>query len=114
MLHKSTIEHSVIGLRTVVSSGCTIKDAMVMGSDFFEAEHERQAKLERGDVPLGIGENTVICNAIVDKNARVGKNCKIINKEGIDEKQCEDEGYIIRSGIVVILSKAVIPDGTVI
>eukprot|EP00803_Ostreobium_quekettii_P003766 evm.model.scf_134.3 EVM.evm.TU.scf_134.3 scf_134:59843-64984(+) len=111
-IQQSTIHHSVIGLRNVIGRGCIIKDAMIMGADFYEGEQERQAKLAEGGVPLGIGDNTVICNAIVDKNARVGKNCKIINKEGVDEKQCEDEGYIIRSGIVVILSRAVIPDGT--
>lgn len=62
----------------------------------------------------GIGENTIISNTIVDKNARIGKNCSIVNKDGVEEKMCEEEGYIIRSGIVVILRGATIPDGTVI
>eukprot|EP00803_Ostreobium_quekettii_P010484 evm.model.scf_759EXC.1 EVM.evm.TU.scf_759EXC.1 scf_759EXC:10418-14725(-) len=115
VIHQSTIQHSVIGLRSVISAGCNIKDAMVMGADFYDGQtNGRQSKLANSGVPLGIGEGTEICNAIVDKNARVGKNCKIINKDGVDEKHCEEEGYIIRSGIVVILRQAVIPDGTVI
>jgi len=37
-----------------------------------------------------------------------------VNKEGIEEAEREDLGFYIRSGIVVILKNAVIPDGMVI
>jgi len=30
------------------------------------------------------------------------------------DKDCEDQGYIIRDGIIVIIKDAVIPNGTVI
>lgn len=113
-LEKSTIQNAVVGLRSIVSSGCTIKDAMIMGADKYESPEEVAAKLANGGVPIGIGENCLISNTIVDKNARIGKNCTIVNKDGAEEKMCEEEGYIIRSGIVVIMRGATIPDGTVI
>jgi glucose-1-phosphate adenylyltransferase len=52
--------------------------------------------------------------AIIDKNARIGSDVMIINKEGVDEAQREDQGFYIRSGIVVVLKNATIANGTVI
>ena len=65
-------------------------------------------------IPIGIGEGSVIKRAIIDKNARIGKNVQIINKDNVDEAEREADGYYIRSGIVVVLKNAVIPDGTII
>ena len=113
-IEKSTIHHAVIGLRSIIGAGSDIQDAMVMGADFYEKEEVRQERIEKGEVPMGIGEGTVLRNCIIDKNARVGKNVHITNKDNVEEKICEEEGYIIRSGIVVVLKGAVIPDGTVI
>jgi len=50
----------------------------------------------------------------VDKNARIGCNVKIINKDRIEEAECEDKGFYIRSGIVTILRNTVLPDETII
>jgi glucose-1-phosphate adenylyltransferase len=63
-------------------------------------------------VPIGIGANSIISNAIIDKNGRIGKNCVITNKAGIDEAAHEDAGYYIRSGIVCVLRNGTIKDGT--
>ena len=53
--------------------------------------------------------------AIIDKNARIGANVQILNKEGIQETfDFEDQGYVIRDGIITIIKDAIIPDGTVI
>jgi len=114
ILERSTIEHSVVGIRLRVDSGCQIEDALFMGCDFYQTDVERQADLEAGRVPLGIGENTTIRRAIVDKNVHIGKNVQIINKDHAQDVSCEDRGYCIRSGIVVVLKGAVIPDNTVI
>lgn len=113
-IEKSTIHHAVIGNRSFIGAGCDIKDTMVMGSDFYEKDADRQMRLARGEVPMGIGSGTILRNTIIDKNARVGKNVSITNKDNVEEKANEKEGYIIRSGIVVVMKGAVIPDGTVI
>ncbi|HBK24762.1 MAG TPA: glucose-1-phosphate adenylyltransferase [Planktothrix sp. UBA10369] len=114
ILKECRIDHSVLGLRSRVEAGCLIQDTLVMGSDFYQAFSERSSGLREGEVSLGIGSNTVIRKAIVDKNARIGRNVQIINKEDIQEAEREDLGFYIRSGIVVILKNAVIPDYTVI
>lgn len=87
---------------------------MVMGADYYESDQQREKLLSQGKIPIGIGENSIITNTIVDKNARIGKNCKIMNKGGKEDDRNEDEGYYIRSGIVTILRNAEIKDGTVI
>lgn len=113
-VRESTISNAVLGLRASVGKGCTIQDAMVMGSDYYESEEQVAQLKAAGGVPLGIGEGSFITNAIIDKNARIGKNVQIINKEGVEEAKHEDKGYIIRSGITVVIKGAIIPDGTII
>eukprot|EP01025_Chloroclados_australasicus_P040236 TRINITY_DN4190_c0_g3_i1.p1 TRINITY_DN4190_c0_g3~~TRINITY_DN4190_c0_g3_i1.p1 ORF type:complete len:222 (-),score=40.99 TRINITY_DN4190_c0_g3_i1:310-921(-) len=110
----STISNAIIGLRCQIGENVTIKDAMLMGSDNYEGEAARQQMIESGGVPMGVGDGSTIQNAIVDKGARIGKNVTITNVAGVDEANHEDEGYYIRSGIVVVLQGATIPDGTTI
>jgi glucose-1-phosphate adenylyltransferase len=63
---------------------------------------------------MGIGEGSVIRRAIIDKNARIGRNVQIVNKENVQEAEREDLGFYIRSGIIVVLKNATIPDGMII
>jgi glucose-1-phosphate adenylyltransferase len=114
ILKQCRIDHSVLGLRSRVESGCVIEDTLLMGSDFYEPFAERQSGMQKGQVPMGIGNDTTIRRAIVDKNARIGRNVQIINKDHVEESEKEELGFYIRSGITVILKNAVIPDGTVI
>ncbi len=114
IIKKCRIHHSVLGVRARVMDGCTIEDTLIMGADYYEDAPERKTQAETGGVPVGIGENTTIRRAIVDKNARIGANVMIINKEGVEESQQEERGFYIRSGIVVVLKNATIPDGTII
>jgi glucose-1-phosphate adenylyltransferase len=114
ILKNCRVAHSVIGLRQRIQADCTIEDALLMGADYYEPLSESSRHLTRGKIPMGIGEGTIVRKAIVDKNARVGRNVQIVNKEGIEEAEREDLGFYIRSGIVVILKNAVIPDGMVI
>ncbi|KXZ49415.1 hypothetical protein GPECTOR_21g641 [Gonium pectorale] len=110
----STITNAVIGIRSIIGSNCTIQDALIMGADYYESEDQKAAALAAGGVPVGIGANCVISNAIIDKNARVGKNVKIFNKDGVSEGTRESEGIYIRSGIVVIDKGATVPDNSTI
>ena len=85
-----------------------------MGCDFYQPQEERAADLMINKVPMGIGENTIIRRAIIDKNARIGKNVQIINKDRIQDVNREEQGYCICNGIVVVVKNAVIPDNTII
>lgn len=114
IIKECRIDRSVLGIRSRVEAGCTIEDALVMGCDYYEPFAERQSGLQEGRIPLGIGSNTTIRRAIVDKNARIGRKVQIINKDHVEEADRESEGFYIRNGIVVVLKNATIKDGTII
>ena len=114
IIKKSQISHSVLGVRSLIESNSVIEDTLIMGADFYEPFIEREKSLQSGRIPVGVGQNTIVRRAIIDKNARIGANVQIINKDHVQEAEREDEGFYIRSGIVVILKNAVIPDGMII
>ncbi|APB35303.1 glucose-1-phosphate adenylyltransferase [Gloeomargarita lithophora Alchichica-D10] len=114
ILKNCRVRHSVLGVRSRIQAGCVIEDTLLMGSDFYEPYEQRFAEPSLNHIPLGIGENTVIRRSIVDKNARIGKDVQIINKDWVQEADRETLGFYIRSGIVVVIKNATIPDGTVI
>jgi glucose-1-phosphate adenylyltransferase len=114
ILKECTVKRSVIGIRSRIETGCVIDNALLMGADYYESPAERAKGLDSGKVPLGIGANTTVLRAIVDKNARIGRNVQIVNQGCIEESNREDLGFVIRSGIVVVIKNATIPDGTVI
>ncbi|WP_138501702.1 glucose-1-phosphate adenylyltransferase [Nostoc sp. PA-18-2419] len=114
ILKNCRIQHSVLGVRSRIESGSIIEESLLMGADFYQASVERQCNVEKGDIPVGIGTDSIIRRAIIDKNASIGHDVKIINKDNVQEADRESQGFYIRSGIVVVLKNAVIPDGTII
>ncbi|BAB76344.1 glucose-1-phosphate adenylyltransferase [Anabaena sp. FACHB-709] len=114
ILKNCRIQHSVLGVRSRIETGCMIEESLLMGADFYQASVERQCSIDKGDIPVGIGPDTIIRRAIIDKNARIGHDVKIINKDNVQEADRESQGFYIRSGIVVVLKNAVITDGTII
>jgi glucose-1-phosphate adenylyltransferase len=114
ILKNCRIHHSILGVRARIEAGCTIEDSLIMGADYYQPFAERQSDCNDGNIPLGIGANTTIRRAIIDKNARIGCDVHIINKDRIQEAEREEQGFYIRSGITVVLKNALIPDGMVI
>jgi len=112
IIEGATIKHSVIGLRSRIGQHSKVEDSIVLGCDYYESLDEIE-KNKLNKIPsLGIGEGCHIKTAIVDKNARIGNNVKIINKNNITHKDSGD--IFIRDGIVIVTKKALIKDNTVI
>ena len=65
-----------------------------------------------GKIPMGIGRDCNIENAIIDKHVRIGNNVLIRGNDSLADE--EHEHYVIKKGIVVLNKNAVIPDGTLI
>ena len=84
----------------------------MMGADFFESQDRKDQNKALGVPNVGIGDNTIIRGAIIDKNARIGKNVQLVNQQGLDT--AEGDGFIIRDGVIVVPKNGVIPDGTII
>jgi glucose-1-phosphate adenylyltransferase len=109
---EARIDHSIIGIRSRIESGCVIKDSIIMGIDDYETPSEIETGRAKGVPPLGIGKNVHIERAIIDKNARIGDNVRI-SPEGKPENH-DGDNYYIRDGIVVVPKGGVIRSGTVI
>ncbi len=65
-----------------------------------------------GRPDIGIGAGSIIKGAIIDKNARIGKNVTI--RYMPDREDDETPYWVSRDGIVIVPKNAVVPDGTVI
>ncbi len=110
IIHAASIERSVIGIRARIGKDSVIRNAYVMGSDYYETLQEIESF--NIEILMGIGERCTIENVIVDKNCRVGDDVTI--KGGPHLEDTESETYVVRDGIVVLKKGAVIPSGTVI
>ncbi len=106
----TVIENSVIGLRCQIGRNVTIRDSIVLGLDFYETPKMRAEAAARGEPILGIGDNTLIEGAIIDKNIRIGKGCRIVNDGGLERSEETDTATIV-DGVLFISKEAVLPDG---
>ena len=104
--------NSIIGLRSRIDQGARIEDSIVMGADYFESFIEISKNADAGKPHVGIGANSVIRRAIVDKNARIGSNVRLINQHNMETLDGENGCYFIREGIIIVPKNATVPDGT--
>lgn len=112
IVNPSSVRHSILGIRSIVGNNCKLDQVVMMGADFFENEDQQKANDAAGRPHVGIGDNSEIRRAIIDKNARIGRNVRIVNERNAQSE--EGKNYHIQDGIVVIPKNAIIPDGMVI
>ncbi len=103
-IRKAEIEHSIIGVRSQIAAGACIKDSILMGADYFDAETSAHA------IPLGIGPNCYVEGAILDKNVRLGEG--VVIKPFPRDRDLDRETWFVRDGIVVIPKNTAIHAGT--
>ena len=107
-LERCIVERSIVGIRTNIQAGTRISRSVLLGADFYEADHDAPS---RGDnLRLGIGGDVILDRVIVDKNARIGDGAKLVNEQG--HRDYEGDGYYIRSGIIIVPKDGVIKAGT--
>jgi glucose-1-phosphate adenylyltransferase len=99
------IDRAVIGVRSYIKPGTTIRNSVIMGADYYDVQNADPDGPE-----LGIGRNCVIDHAIIDKNARIGDGV-VITPDGKPDN-FDGPDYYIRDGIVVIPKGGVIPAGS--
>jgi len=112
IIDDATIRESIVGLRSIIGRGSRLHRTVMMGSDFYESPDSVAHHRAQGQPRIGIGENTRVETAIIDKNARVGDNC-VITPAG-KAKDLDHPLYFIRDGIVIIPKNGLVPHGTVI
>jgi len=102
------IENSVIGLRTHIADGVKIKNSFVMGAAYYNSERPNEIET---DVPLGIGEGSVIEGSIIDLDCRIGKNVRMVNGKGRSDTALDHPVCVIRDGIPILIKKSILQDG---
>ncbi|GGE31421.1 glucose-1-phosphate adenylyltransferase [Psychroflexus planctonicus] len=107
IIHAKKIERSIIGIRSRIGKASVITNTYMMGSDYYETLEEVEKK--KIDIFMGIGENCIINNAIIDKNCRIGDGAQIMGGNHLENQ--ETDNYVVKDGIVVIKKGAVIPKG---
>jgi glucose-1-phosphate adenylyltransferase len=105
------IESSVLGIRSRIGDGVKLRRSLILGADWYESLRDMKA-LPAGKPPVGIGAGSIIDGAIIDKNARIGRNVRIVNESRVHERDASH--HYIREGIVIVPKGSVVPDGTVI
>jgi glucose-1-phosphate adenylyltransferase len=112
IIDRCKVSQSIVGIRCRIEEGCEVSRTILLGCDFYESDASIKDYEARGLPRVGLGRNTKIENAIVDKNARIGENCRI-SPAGKPE-HLDHELYYVRDGIVIIPKGGLIPHGTVI
>jgi glucose-1-phosphate adenylyltransferase len=107
IITQANIERAVIGIRSVIEIGTTIRNCVLMGADLYQEEDPHPVS---GRPPIGIGAHCVIEGAIIDKNARIGSDV-VISPAGKPEN-LDGDNFYIRDGVVVVPKNAVIASGT--
>jgi glucose-1-phosphate adenylyltransferase len=113
ILNHCKISQTVVGLRYLVDAGSHITRTVILGADYYETAESIAAHAAAGQPRIGIGRNTRIDSAIIEKNARIGDNC-VITPHGKPASVDHPPLYYIRDGIVIIPKNAIVPHGTVI
>ena len=111
-LERCRIEGSIVGLRSRVREGSTLRRSVMMGADYFETGNALRKRRRTHAPGIGIGRYCHVEGAIIDKNARIGDGVRITNEKRL--RTADGEFYSIREGIVVVPKDAIVPDGTVI
>lgn len=109
IINGSTIEHSVIGIRSRIGYGSTIIDSYLMGNDYYQNLEEIRTNIEQGIINIGIGERCFISNTIVDKNCRIGNDVRLNGGKHLADTNTNL--YTIKDGIIVVKKGAILPDG---
>jgi len=113
MIGRSSFKRCMLGVRSMVGDNCKFENVVMIGADYFETHEDIEVPENISEIPdVGVGENSVIKNSIIDKNARIGSNVTL-SPEGLKEGWADNlNGVYARDGILVIVKNAIVPSGT--
>ncbi|OLE51274.1 MAG: glucose-1-phosphate adenylyltransferase [Acidobacteria bacterium 13_1_20CM_3_53_8] len=114
IVNGARIYRSVIGLRSRIERGAHVESSIIMGADYYQTIEEMREDKMAGLSRIGIGEDSVVRRAIIDKNARIGAGVKLLNEAGVEEADAPDGSYYIRDRIIIVPKNATVKDGTVV
>ena len=114
IINGAKISNSVIGLRSRIGGGAQLEASYMMGADYYQTLEDMQADNLSGTPWIGVGKGSIIRRAIIDKNARIGANVRLLNEAGVVEADGPNGSYYIRDRIIIVPKNGLIADGTVV
>ncbi|HYJ48194.1 MAG TPA: glucose-1-phosphate adenylyltransferase [Pyrinomonadaceae bacterium] len=114
IINSASVTRSIVGLRCRIEAGAQIESSILMGTDYYQSIEDMRSEIKAGIPRIGIGENTVIRRAIIDKNTRIGANVRLVNERGVQHMDDEAGNFYIRDRIIIVPKNAVVPDGTTV
>jgi glucose-1-phosphate adenylyltransferase len=97
-------------MRTHIGKNVTMKNAVLMGADFYPTTDDQLYSMGDATPVWGIGDGAYIDGAMLDKNVCIGRNARIVASEAPSE-DCDCGEVVVRDGIVVVRKNARVPDG---
>lgn len=103
------IEDSIVGVRSSINEGSSLKEVVMLGADFYDGEEVlfKENGNTKNLPQLGIGKNCKIQKCIIDKNVRIGDN--VVIKQKPEGTNFEGDNFWVQDGITIIPKGAVIP-----
>ena len=111
-INNAEIHNSVIGIRSILGKNTLIQNSIIMGADYYETESNIRANRLKKIPNTGIGNNSRIVDAIIDKNVHIGEQVTIENAKKIEHLDADN--YMIRDSIVIIPKGSILPSYTII
>ncbi|MCH2449030.1 MAG: glucose-1-phosphate adenylyltransferase [Gracilimonas sp.] len=111
IIEASRIVRSVVGIRSRIGKGTTIENSIIMGNDIFQDRSVIENATSEKPA-MGIGQRCYISNCIIDRNAAIGNDVRIVGGDHLEDG--DYKYHYVRDGIIIVKKKTVIPDGTII
>ncbi len=109
LIDGTTIEHSVIGIRSRIGKNSIVTNSYLMGNDYYQNLDVIKHNIYNDIINVGIGERCIIKNTIVDKNCCIGND--VILNGGSHLADTNTALYTVKDGIIVVKKGAVLPNG---
>ncbi len=109
IINGTSIEHSVVGIRSRIGYGSTIIHSYLMGNDYYQNLEEIRTNVMHNSITIGIGQRCFINNTIVDKNCRIGNDVRLNGGKHLADTN--NPLYTVKDGIIVVKKGATLPDG---
>ena len=109
LIDGTTIEHSVIGIRSRIGKNSVITNSYLMGNDYYQNLDVIKHNIYNDIINVGIGERCTIKNTIVDKNCCIGND--VVLNGGDHLADTNTALYTVKDGIIVVKKGAVLSNG---
>src|SRR5947208_10041319 len=84
------VERSVVGVRSQIGRNVTLREAILLGANYYAGQDGPPTVEKSGLPPLGVGDDGVLERVIVDKNCRIGRGVRIVNAQRVQEAESDN------------------------